>query len=195
MKSGWRTGDLGRFAADPVDYPQFEAVSAAPAGVTVWYHQAPKPETIPVETFKRDCTNVWTLKSVVPPTRLIRGMVLTLPTSVDKLLEQHAERDMDALAEEYDGIFSNRNLWAQPRPSLLRAAARPLLPPNRPSTRDLTTLEKLRGRDVRIRHVRLNYCSCELTDSPSLFLLPTALLDEWGSLRVTLWDHLEDDDA
>lgn len=81
----WRQGDLGRFFAESPKRPRFEVVgpSADRLSVEVWYGGQPKPETILVDTFKKDCTNLWELQEVVPPlpTWVKEGAMFEFPHS------------------------------------------------------------------------------------------------------------------
>lgn len=53
------------------------------------------------------------------------------------------------------------------------------------------TLQCIQGRDLKVRQVKQNYSSCEVLGKSTLVLLPSIHLEQYGTLRVTLWDHLD----
>ena len=64
----WRRGDLGRFLSESAKRPRFEVIgpSADKRSIVVWYGGMTKTDSVLIETFKRDCTNLWELQEVVP---------------------------------------------------------------------------------------------------------------------------------
>jgi hypothetical protein len=169
MTSGWLPGDLGRSRLDPNHCPRFEAIRATREGVVVWYHLQVKPEVIPVATFRKDYLNTWIISKAVPSTGVAPGLIFTIKGDASPSLQ--------------------RTEWAI-SPILGLA-----LTIENESTRALDlnqeTLQCIRGRDLKVRRVRQNYSSCEILGKSTLVLLPSVYLEQNGTLRVTLWNHLE----
>lgn len=167
----WNRGDLGRFTAEHGKRPRFEVLgpSTDKTAIVVWYGGAPKPQAIPLATFKADCTNLWELQEavpVLPPWCVEGGMFEFLPNTTHHVRQAEVIRDR--------GYDPHR-----------------LFGPRRQELEAIHTVN-LEGAPVRIRRIRRDYTSCEVNGNIALIPLPVVV--KFGIQRKSRWNRLGGDD-
>lgn len=85
----WRRGDLGRFVHEDKSRPRFEVVggTADRQNIHIWYAGKLEPETLPIETFRKDCVNWWVLHDAVldRPKWLLPGVTFCFSNDIENV--------------------------------------------------------------------------------------------------------------
>ena len=197
--SGWRPGDLGRSKAAVDVRPQFEAVSADKAGVSIWHHMRATPDVVPVSTFRRDYTPDWKLTTAVPDHGVQRGLIYAMDRELPAAQESVVFRRNDSLLDvvpvnpnarrgAFDAALTR---VGAPNPAIISVRGSQV---SEQIEWERKTALHIRSKKLMVRRIQNNFASCEvLGESRSLVIVPVEWIDRWGCVYNSLWDHLEGD--